>query len=316
MTILTRGCSRRTFLELLAGAAVAAASAPAAARGEAAGTTGATGACTLLRRAIPKTKETIPAIGLGTWNGLSRRNYAPSRAVLARFVELGGTVVDTAPMYGDAEETIGDIVRELDARERIFLATKVLSTGAEAGRAQMRRSFEYLRVERLDLMQVHNLVDWRTQLATLHEMREAGTIRYAGVTHYRVDAHRELERIVAEEDVDFVQVNYNIAVRDAEKGLLPRAAARGVAVIVNRPYEEGALFSRVRGAELPGWAREIGCATFGQVFLKFILSNPAVTCVIPGTDRLDHLEDNMGAGCGALPDAALRKRMVEWFDAL
>jgi aryl-alcohol dehydrogenase-like predicted oxidoreductase len=313
MTTVTRGCSRRTFLGLLAGAAMAAAGRAPAAAGEAAAERKA---CALIRRAIPKTKETLPAVGLGTWNGLSRESYETSRAVLARFVALGGVLVDTAPMYGDAEQAIGDIVRELDVRDRLFLATKVLSTGREAGRAQMRRSFEYLDVARLDLMQIHNLADWRTQLRTLHELRAGGTIRYAGVTHYRVDAHPELERVVAEEDVDFVQLNYNIAVRDAEKQLLPRAAERGVAVIVNRPFEEGALFARVRGVELPGWAREIGCATFGQVFLKFILSHPAVTCAIPGTDRIDHVEDNLGAACGALPDPALRRRMVEWFDAL
>jgi aryl-alcohol dehydrogenase-like predicted oxidoreductase len=180
----------------------------------------------------------------------------------------------------------------------------------------MRKSFDYLGVTRLDLMQVHNLTDWRTQLETLTELRAAGTVRYIGVTHYTVSAHPALEEIVKNRLVDFVQLNYNIGVRDAEKRLLPQAADRGVAVIVNRPFEEGALFGRVRSASLPPWAADIGCTSFAQIFLTYILSNPAVTCAIPGTDKIDHLEDNMAAACGVLPDAAMRKRMADWFDAL
>ena len=335
MKSLESSCSRRAFLALAAGlsvpswalraigAANAAAADAAGAEQETANTAAtdadaskAQAACKPLRRAIPKTGETLAAVGLGTWQGLSRARLDASKAVLARFVEFGGELVDTAPMYGDAESAIGDIVEALDARERLFLATKVMTTGREAGREQMRKSFEYLGITRLDLMQVHNLVDWRTQLETLRELRAAGTVRYVGVTHYLAGAHPQLEAIVRGEDVDFVQVNYNIGVRDAEKRLLPLAADRGVAVIINRPYEEGELFGRVRGATLPPWAAEIGCATFGQLFLKYILSHPAVTCVIPGTDKLAHVEDNMGAGCGALPDAGQRKRMTDWFDAL
>ena len=332
MKSLESPCSRRAFLALAAGLSVhawtrQAAGAPAADTTDAtngagagaadvAGAVDAPSACKAMRRAIPKTGETLAAVGLGTWQGLSRAQLEASKAVLARFVELGGELVDTAPMYGDAESAIGDIVRALDLRDRLFLATKVMTTGREAGRDQMRKSFEYLGITRLDLMQVHNLVDWRTQLATLRELRAAGTVRYAGVTHYTTGAHAQLEGIVKNEDVDFLQVNYNIGVRDAEKRLLPLAADRGVAVVINRPYEEGALFGRVRGAPLPGWAAEIGCASFGQIFLKYILSHPAVTCVIPGTDKIAHVEDNMGAACGALPDASQRKRMAEWFDAL
>jgi aryl-alcohol dehydrogenase-like predicted oxidoreductase len=300
-------CSRRAFLGLLAGLSLQALGGRPARAG--------TG-CALLRRTIPKTQETLPAVGLGTWQGLGAANFEESCAVLARFVELGGELLDTAPMYGDAQRAVGDIVRVLDVRDRLFLATKVLSTGREAGRSQMRESFDLLGITRLDLMQIHNLVDWRTQLRSLGELRAAGTVRYAGVTHYRVDAHAQLEQIVKNEAVDFVQVNYNIAVRDAEKRLLPLAAERGVAVIVNRPFEEGALFGRIRGGPLPAWAGEIDCTSFGQIFLKFILAHPAVTCAIPGTHKLRHLEDNLGAACGRLPDAATRRRMVEWFDGL
>lgn len=300
--------TRRGFLGLVAGLSMGAWS-----RGAGADTAAS---CASLRRAIAKTGETLPAVGLGTWQGLSRARFAEARDIVSRFVDLGGTVIDTAPMYGDAESAIGDIVRDLDVRDRLFLATKVLTTGREAGRGQMRKSFEYLGITRLDLMQIHNLVDWRTQLATLQELRAAGTVRYVGVTHYTVDAHAQLEQIVKDENIDFVQVNYNIAVRDAEKRLLPRAADRGVAVIVNRPFEEGALFGRVRGQSLPAWAADIGCSSFAQLYLKFILANPAVTCTIPGTDRIEHLEDNMAAACGVLPDATMRARMVRWFDAL
>lgn len=299
--------SRRRFLELAGGFAMQALAGRAG---------GAAAACKPLRRAIPKGGETLPVVGLGTWQGLDRAHLENSQAVVARFLELGGELIDTAPMYGDAESAIGVVVRALDARERLFIATKVLSTGREAGRAQMRLSYEALGVARLDLMQVHNLVDWRTQLATMTELRAAGALRYVGVTHYTVGAHAELESVVRSAPVDFVQVNYNLAVRDAERSLLPAAKERGVAVIVNRPFEEGALFARVRGRPLPDWAAEIECTSFAQLFLKFILANDAVTCVIPGTDRLDHLEDNLRASCGGLPDASQRRRMVDWFEDL
>jgi aryl-alcohol dehydrogenase-like predicted oxidoreductase len=300
-------CSRRTFLGLIAGLSM---------QGWSRDTRADATACAPLRRAIPKTDETLPAVGLGTWQGLSRANVDAARQVVARFVELGGQLIDSAPMYGDAESAIGEVVRALDVRDRLFLATKVLSTGREAGRAQMRQSFDSLGVTRLDLLQVHNLVDWRTQLETLTELRAAGTVRYVGVTHYTASAHAQLEQIIKSEPIDFVQVNYNIAAREAEKRVLPAAANRGVAVIINRPFEEGALFARVRGQALPPWAGEIGCTSFAQIFLKYILANAAVTSAIPGTDKLDHLEDNMSAACGALPDAAMRRRMVAWFDAM
>jgi diketogulonate reductase-like aldo/keto reductase len=299
--------SRRGFLGLAGGLAMQALAGRAGA---------APSACTPLRRAIPKGGETLPVVGLGTWQGLDRAHLDNSTAVVARFLELGGELIDTAPMYGDAESAIGEVVRALDARERLFIATKVLSTGRDAGRAQMRRSFEALGVARLDLMQVHNLVDWRTQLATRTELRDSGKLRYVGVTHYTVGAHAELEAIVRREPIDFVQVNYNLAVRDAERSLLPAAKERGVAVIVNRPFEEGALFGRVRGRPLPEWAGEIGCASFAQLFLKFILANEAVTCVIPGSDKPEYMVDNLNASRGRLPDVAMRRRMVEFITSL
>jgi aryl-alcohol dehydrogenase-like predicted oxidoreductase len=305
------GCSRRRFLGLVAGLSM---SGLVRAAGEAPDPAGT--ACKLIRRTIPKTPETLPVIGLGTWQGLDVANLETARTIIQRFLERGGELIDSAPMYTGAERAIGEIMRQLGVRDRLFLATKVLSTGREAGRSQMRQSFEDLGIERLDLLQVHNLVDWQTQLRTLRELRSAGTVRYIGVTHYRVDAHAALEERVREEDIDFVQVNYNIAVRNADDRLLPLAADRGVAVIVNRPFEEGALFGRVRGKALPDWAAEIDCNSFAQIFLKFIVSHPAVTCVIPGTDKVDHLDDNLSAGCGRLPDAAMRKRMASWFEKL
>jgi aryl-alcohol dehydrogenase-like predicted oxidoreductase len=299
------GLSRRTFLGLLAGASLQAWRPGAAAE---------QGTCKLARRPIGKTGENLPAVGLGTWQGLTRANLEASQAVVSRFVELGGELVDTAPMYGDAESAIGDIMRALGVRDRLFVATKVLAQGREDGRRQMRASFDALDITRLDLMQVHNLTDWRTQLETLNELRAGGTVRYIGVTHYRVDAHPLLEQVVKQEKIDFVQLNYNLAVRDAERSLLPAAAERGVAVIVNRPFEEGALFARVRGRALPDWAAELECTSFAQIFLKFILAHPAVTCTIPGTDKVEHVADNLSAACGPLPDAALRRRMIEWFE--
>src|SRR5262245_3425989 len=225
MKSLESPCSRRAFLALAAGLSVHAwtrsasgatgaetdaADGASAGAANVAGAADAPSACKPMRRAIPKTGETLAAVGLGTWQGLSRARLDASKAVLARFVELGGELVDTAPMYGDAESAIGDIMRDLELRDRLFVATKVMSTGREVGRDQMRKSFEYLGITRLDLMQVHNLVDWRTQLETLRELRAAGTVRYVGVTHYTESAHAQLETIVKNEDVDFVQVNFNL----------------------------------------------------------------------------------------------------------
>jgi diketogulonate reductase-like aldo/keto reductase len=216
-------------------------------------------------------------------------------------------------MYGRAEQVVGDLLAEragAAAAPQPFVATKVWTTGRQRGEEEMHRSMQLLRVQRLDLMQVHNLVDWRTHLETLRAWKQAGRIRYIGVTHYQLGAFAELERIVAKEGIDFLQVPYSLGVRDAEERLLPAAAAHGVAVIVMRPFEEGALFARVRGKALPAWAADFDCHSWAQFFLKFILGHPAVTCPIPATANPDHLVDNLAAGRGRLPDAAARRRMV------
>jgi aryl-alcohol dehydrogenase-like predicted oxidoreductase len=294
-----REISRRGLLALMAGAAV---------------TPGAAAAPAPLTRPIPSTDEPLPVVGLGTWRtfdvGTGTGERAPLREVLQRFVALGGRVIDSSPMYGTAESVVGDLAADLGLADRLFLATKVWTSGRAAGVAQMERSRERLRARRLDLLQVHNLLDWQTHLATLREWKAAGRVRYVGVTHYTAGAHDDLARVLEREPVDVVQVNYSLAERDAERRLLPLARERGVAVLVNRPYAEGALFGRVRGRALPGWAAEIGAASWGQLFLKWILGHPAVTCVIPATSRPQHLADNMGAGVGAVPDAAQRERIA------
>jgi diketogulonate reductase-like aldo/keto reductase len=213
-------------------------------------------------------------------------------------------------MYGAAESVLGDLGAALGVTDRLFLATKVWTSGRDAGTAQMEQSFQRLRTQRLDLMQIHNLLDWRTHLRTLRAWKQAGRIRFLGVTHYTSSAYDELERVLRSEPLDFVQVNYSLGEREAERRILPLARERGIAVLVNRPFSEGGLFRRVRGQPLPAWAAEAGCASWAQIFLKWILAHPAVTCVIPATSRPQHLADNMGAGTGALPDAVTRDRMA------
>ena len=267
-----------------------------------------------LRRAIPSSAERIPAVGLGTWQtfdvGSSAAERAPLQQVLARFAELGGRVVDTSPMYGRSEEVVGDLAAKLDVTESLFLATKVWTRGREAGTGQMEASERLLRKKRLDLIQVHNLLDAGTHLATLREWKARGRIRYVGVTHYTASAHGDLARILRKEPLDFVQVNYSPVEREAEATILPLARQRGVAVLANRPFGGGEALRRLAGRPLPAWAPEAGCASWAQIFLKWILANPAITCVIPATSKVRHLEENLAAGEGALPDEALRSRMA------
>jgi len=224
-------------------------------------------------------------------------------------------VVDSSPMYGAAEATVGDLAAELGVRETLWIATKLWTTGRSAGIAQMERSLRLLRGPGLDLMQIHNLVDWQTHLPTLREWKKEGRIRYLGVTHYSAAGHEALERVMRAEALDFVQLNYSLSEREAERRLLPLARDRGIAILVNRPLAQGGLLSRVRGRRLPAWASEVDCASWPQLFLKWILAHPAVTCVIPATSRLPHLEDNMQAGVGRLPDAAARERIAALIDA-
>jgi diketogulonate reductase-like aldo/keto reductase len=280
----------------------------------AAGPARASGAPVPLERSIPSSGEKIPAVGLGTWRtfdvGTSAAERAPLEEVLRSFVDLGGRVIDSSPMYGTAESVVGDLADNLAVGDRLFLATKVWTSGRDAGVRQMEQSLRRLRTRRLDLMQIHNLLDWRTHLASLRDWKAAGRVRYVGVTHYTASAYDELERVLRGEALDFVQVNYSLGERDAERRILPLARDRGVAVLVNRPFSEGGLFHRVRGQALPPWAAELDCESWAQLFLKWILAHPAVTGVIPATSRPQHLIDNMKAGTGRLPDAAMRERMA------
>ena len=274
----------------------------------------------IVERRIPKTGESIPAVGLGTWQVFdvagNAAEMAHAKETLKVFVEQGGRVIDSSPMYGSSESVTGQLAAELGVRAKLFVATKVWTTGKQAGIRQMEDSMKKLRVERLDLMQVHNLQDTDTHLATLRDWKAAGRVRYVGVTHYHSGAHAELERFVKRGDIDFIQVNYSLAEPDADRRLLRAAADASTAVIVNRPFAEGAMFRRVKGKPLPDWAKDIGCATWAQFFLKWILAHPAVTCAIPATRNPAHMADNMGAASGPLPDEATRRKMAAYFNSL
>ena len=278
-----------------------------------------------LKRAIPKTGELLHAVGLGTWQtfdvGGDAGGRAAAREVLGRFVKAGGQMVDSSPMYGSSESVVGDLVADLGVEKSLFLATKVWSSGREAGIRQMEESMRRMRTltlnpRAMDLMQVHNLTDVKTQLKTLREWKAQGRIHYLGITHYHEGAYPELERLIKSEQLDFAQFNYNVVTTAAEERLLPVCAEYRTAVIVNRPFEEGELFRRVKGRELPKWAQEFDCNSWAQFFLKFILAHPAVTCAIPATRNPDYLVDNMGAALGRLPDAAMRRRMVQYMRSL
>jgi aryl-alcohol dehydrogenase-like predicted oxidoreductase len=274
----------------------------------------------MLTRPIPKTQEQLPVIGLGTWQafdiGADRAALDQRKEVLRILFEAGGSVIDSSPMYGRAEAVVGTLLTEMKARDKAFLATKVWTSGEAAGAAQMSASFANMQADTIDLMQIHNLVDWRTHLKTLRAWKEKGRFRYIGITHYTSSALDDLAAVIRAEPIDFVQLAYSIDVRAAETRLLPLAAERGVGVLVNRPFSTGGLFGRVRGKALPEWAVELDCASWGQFFLKFILGHPAVTCAIPGTARPEHMRDNLRAGDGRLPDAAQRQRMAKYWDEL
>jgi len=274
----------------------------------------------ILKRPIPRSGELLPVVGVGTWQTFDVGANAPERAgltnVLRLLVESGGSVVDSSPMYGKSEGVVGDLAAELGLREKLFYATKVWTNGREAGIRQMEDSLRLMRTPRMDLMQVHNLQDVSVHARTLREWKVAGRIRYAGITHYHSGAYGELERLVKTREWDFVQFNYSMAEREAEARLLPACIESGTAVLVNRPFSQGSLFPKVKGKPLPGWAAEFDCTSWAQYFLKYLLANPAVTCVIPGTSRTAHVTDNLGAGMGRLPDAAMRRRMSEYLDGL
>ncbi len=274
----------------------------------------------MLTRPIPSSGEAMPVIGLGTYQVFDVGRNATIKPQLAEvlrvFLAGGGKTLDSSPMYGSAEAVTGELVTDLKVRDRVFLATKVWTSGRDKGIAQMRRSAELLRTDVIDLMQIHNLLDWQTHMQTLRAMKAEGKIRYLGITHYTTGALTELARIIEREHVDFVQLGYSIDTRDPESRVLPLCAERGVAVIVNQPFEQGALFRKVRGRALPDWAHDFDCTSWAQFFLKYLVGHPAVTCVIPATDKPDHMKDDLAAGVGKQPDAKQRREMAKFWDSV
>jgi diketogulonate reductase-like aldo/keto reductase len=274
----------------------------------------------MLTRKIPSTGEELPVIGLGTYKGFDvasgSKEWAALGEVLRELVSAGGSVLDSSPMYGRAEGVAGELLAAQALREKLFVATKVWTQGRAAGIDQMKRSMNLLRCDRLDLMQIHNLVDWRTHLATLRAWKKEGRIRYLGITHYSSSAYGEMEKIMRAEALDFVQLNYSLDEREAERRMLPLAAERGIAVLANLPFGQGSVFPRLRGKQVPALMKEAGCETWPQVLLKFTLSHPAVTCAIPGTANPHHMAEDCQAGAAPMLDEALRKKLVAYWDAL
>lgn len=268
-------------------------------------------------RAIPSSGEQLGIIGCGTWQtfdvGSAEEDRKRLADVLRVLFDAGGSVLDSSPMYGRSEAVAGDLLTRLGAHDKAFVATKVWTRGAGEGVRQMEESMRLLQHPRIELMQIHNLVDWRTHLKTLRAWKEAGRIKYLGITHYTASAFDELEAIMRAEKLDFLQLNYSVDDRAAEARLLPLAAERGIAVLVNQPFGGGGLLRGLADKPLPAWAADIGCVSWAQVLLKYVISHPAVTCAIPGTSRPQHMRDNVAAGMGVVPDAALRRRMVnDW----
>ena len=269
----------------------------------------------MLTRAIPSTGEKLPVIGLGTYNAfdldLTPANEKQLGDVLSLFVKSGARLIDSSPMYGRAEQVIGTLTNKLGLRDKLFLATKVWTRGKQAGIDSMERSMSRLQTKQIDLMQVHNLVDAQTQLETIREWKAQGRIRYLGITHYNSSAFDQVEKILRLGTLDFLQINYSIMEREAEERILPLARDHQVAVIVNRPFGGGVLFSRVRTKPMPDWAREFDCTSWAQFLLKWIVAHPAVTCAIPGTNKPNHLEDDIRGGIGRLPVETIRRKMVD-----
>ena len=273
------------------------------------------------KRPIPGTDEQLPIIGMGTWQtfdiGEGEADRNNMRNILKTFYEMGGRVLDSSPMYGRSEDVLGDLAADLKLLGKFFMATKVWTQGRNSGIDQMNSSMSKMRTKPMDLMQVHNLVDVRTHLDTLRKWKDEGKIRYIGLTHYIVSAHDDLERLIkSEKDLDFIQVNFSIDTRNAANRLLPVAQDHGVGVLINRPYEGGSLFRRVKGKELPPWAKDFDINSWGQYFLKYIVSHESITAAIPATTKLHHLKDNMGAAYGLLPDAKTRNKMVAYLEQL
>jgi len=303
---------RRRFLQILSGLGLAAFVPPPGVRAD---------QSAILTRPIPKTGEQLPIIGMGSWLTFAVADDPQALAVrvkvLQAFFEAGGTLIDSSPMYGSSEEAIGYCLQKLDKTKDVFSATKVWTTGWQAGVRQMHRSRALWNVARFDLMQIHNMLDWETHLQTLKAWKEEGRIRYIGITTSHGRRHAEMARVLAKEDAfDFVQFTYNIEDREAEQRLLPLAAERKLAVLINRPFQRGGLFSRVAGKPLPDWAAQLGVQTWAQFFLKFVVSHPAVTCAIPATSRVDHMQENMAVLRGPLPDPHMRQRMIDYYNSI
>lgn len=270
----------------------------------------------MIKRPIPSTGEMLPVIGVGTWETFDvdtsmKEEMNELRGVLKTLTDKGGSVIDSSPMYGSAEKNVGTLSTELGLNKKLFIATKVWTNGKENGIKQMNTSLSLMQRKTIDLMQIHNLVDWQVHLKTMREWKEQGKFRYIGITHYREESYKDLEHILNTETIDFLQVNYNLLNREADKRLLPLAREKKVAVIISQPFAYGRLFEQTKGKQLPEWAREIDCNSWAQFFLKFIISHPAVTCAIPGTGNPRHMLDNVTAGFGKLPDQKQREMMVK-----
>jgi len=301
---------RRTFLAgLAAGAAIGAAATPGTAQSDA----------PILRK-IPSSGEAVPVVGLGTWITFNVGNDRAARdacaEVMRAFFAAGGRMIDSSPMYGSSQDTIGHGLRRLNKPAALFAADKVWISSGARGPAQIETSRERWDVPRFDLLQVHNLLSWEEHLPMLLRMKADGRVRYVGITTSEGRRHRDIERIMASQPIDFVQATYNVLDREVEARILPLARERGIGVIVNRPFREGALIRQVQRHPLPAWAAEIGCANWAQFLLKFIVAHPDVTCAIPATSNVTHVQENMGAARGTLPDAAMRKRMAAYVEAL
>jgi diketogulonate reductase-like aldo/keto reductase len=272
---------------------------------------------TMQLRKIPSSNEKIPIVGLGTWQtfdvGNSNEERQPLKEVLQVLIDHGGSVIDSSPMYGRSEKVVGELTNELKIKQYIFEATKVWISGKEEGIQQMKKSMNLMQAQPMDLMQIHNLVDWNTHIKTLKKWKDEEKIRYIGITHYHKGGYPEIENIMRNESIDFVQINYNLLVRDAGERILPLAKDKGIAVLINRPYEGGSLFRLTKNKIFPSWAEEFDAKTWGQLFLKFILANPAVTCVIPGTSKPKHMRDNVQAGFGKLPTLEHQRKLTELF---
>lgn len=274
----------------------------------------------ILKRVIPSSNEKIPIVGLGTWQTFDVDNDANKRNelknVLRAFVDLGGRVIDSSPMYGSSESVVGALSNDLNITNDLFMASKVWTSGKSNGESQIQRSIKKMQKPVMDLMQIHNLQDWKTHINTLYDLKEKGKIKYIGISHYQPYAYQDMIYIMETEKLDFIQVNYSIISREAEKKLLPLAKEKGIAVLVNRPFEGGSLFRKTKNQSLPEWTKAFDCNSWGQFFLKYILANSAVTCAIPGTSKVKHLTDNMQAGVGSLPNLAQRNKMIQHINSL